>query len=90
MVYVQGLYMESNYNNEESSVKSLENVEAVKNDVIVARATISCPSCDYKKVFKNSFRRKDMELMVVAFKVFDWLACNKCGDLLQLNLEFQI
>ncbi len=82
--------MESNFNNEESSVKSLETPETVKNDVIIARATITCPSCSYKKIFKNSFRRKDMELMVVAFKVFDWLACNNCGDLLKLDLEFQI
>ncbi|GAG64059.1 unnamed protein product [marine sediment metagenome] len=59
-------------------------------DVIKVRAIISCPSGDYKKKFKNKFPRKDLELMVVAFKIFDFMTCSKCGELLNLNLEFEI
>ena len=59
-------------------------------DVIKVRAIISCPSGDYKKIFKNQFPRKDIELQVVALKIFDFLTCSKCGELLDLNLEFEI
>ncbi len=59
-------------------------------DIISVRAIISCPSGDYKKKFKNRFPRKDLELMVVAFKIFDFMTCSKCGELLNLNLEFEI
>ena len=59
-------------------------------DRIRARAIISCPICGYRKSFLNRFRRKDIEMMVVALKVFDWMVCNKCGELLSLNLEFEI
>ena len=59
-------------------------------DLIKVRALISCPSGDYKKKFKNQFPRKDLELMVVAFKIFDFMTCSKCGELLNLNLEFEI
>ncbi len=59
-------------------------------DVIKVRAIISCPSGDYKKKFKNEFPRKDLELMVVAFKIFDFMTCSKCGELLNLSLEFEI
>ena len=59
-------------------------------DIINLRAIISSPSGDYKKKFKNRFPRKDLELMVVAFKIFDFMTCSKCGELLNLNLEFEI
>ena len=59
-------------------------------DIINVRVIISCPSGDYKKKFKNRFPRKDLELMVVAFKIFDFMTCSKCGELLNLNLEFEI
>lgn len=59
-------------------------------DIINVRAIISCPSGDYKKKFKNRFPRKDLEMMVVILKVFDFMTCSKCGDLLDLNLEFEI
>ena len=59
-------------------------------DIINVRAIISCPSGDYQKKFKNRFPRKDLELMVVAFKIFDFMTCSKCGELLNLNLEFEI
>jgi hypothetical protein len=64
--------------------------ESERSDLIRVRAIISCPSGDYKKKFKNQFPRKDLELMVVAFKIFDFMTCSKCGELLNLNLEFEI
>jgi len=60
------------------------------NDLIQVRAIISCPSCNYKKKFRNQFPRKDLELLTVAVKVFDWMTCNNCGDLLKLDLEFKV
>ena len=59
-------------------------------DLIIVRANITCPRCDYGKKFKNQFYRRDLELMVVALKVFDWLTCTRCGELLDLNLEYEI
>ena len=76
---------ETNNNTTETSFINSEG-----EDVIKVRAIISCPSGDYKKKFKNKFPRKDLELMVVAFKIFDFMTCSKCGELLNLNLEFEI
>jgi len=59
-------------------------------DLIQVRAVITCPSCEYRKVFRNEYYRRDLELMVVALKVFDWLTCTRCGELLLLNLEYKI
>ena len=59
-------------------------------NLIKVRAIISCPSGDYEKKFRNQFPRKDLELMVVAFKIFDFMTCTKCGELLSLRLEFEI
>ena len=68
-----------------NSVSASENSELIK-----VRAIISCPNCNYKKKFRNQFLRKEIELMVVSLKVFDWLTCSKCGDLLKLDLEFNV
>lgn len=76
-------------NEEYSKDRSLLKTERSP-DSIKVRAIISCPTCSYKKSFRNQFLRKDMELMTVALKVFDWLVCDKCGELLSLNLEFEI
>lgn len=66
-----------------------ESEESSKHDEpIQVRAIISCSNCGYKKKFRNQFLRKELELLIVAVKVFDWLTCNKCGDLLKLDLEF--
>ncbi|MFX1502603.1 MAG: hypothetical protein ACFFDH_16700 [Promethearchaeota archaeon] len=70
------------------SEESLESSRS--NDIIKVRAIITCPNGDYKKKFKNQFLRKEIEMMIVSFKVFDWLTCNKCGELLKLDLEFSI
>jgi len=69
--------IETNNNSTETSFNELE-----RDDVIKVRALISCPS--------GEFPRKDLELMVVAFKIFDFMTCSKCGELLNLNLEFEI
>jgi len=58
-------------------------------DLIKVRAVLSCPSCSYSKAFKNQFQRKNIENMVVNLKIFDWMTCS-CGELLNLNLEFEI
>ncbi|MCK4285025.1 MAG: hypothetical protein KAX18_02430 [Candidatus Lokiarchaeota archaeon] len=63
---------------------------SVSDDLIKVRAIITCPNGDYKKKFTNQFLRKEIEMMIVTFKVFDWLTCNKCGELLKLDLEFNI
>ena len=88
VLYARGwlkIEIEMNKNTTEQTFDSPE-----MEDIINVRATISCPSGDYKKKFKNRFPRKDLELMVVAFKIFDFMTCSKCGELLNLNLEFEI
>ncbi|MFX0080399.1 MAG: hypothetical protein ACFE94_01470 [Candidatus Hodarchaeota archaeon] len=70
---------------------SKESVESSKHDEpIQVRAIISCPNCGYKKKFRNQFLRKDLELLTVAVKVFEFITCNKCGDLIKLDLELSI
>ncbi len=75
-------------NTKESSDKNISASEV--SDLIQVRAIISCPNCNYKRKFRNQFPRKDLELLTVAVKVFDWMTCNTCGDLLKLDLEFKI
>jgi len=74
--------------NNSATEQTFDNSES--KDVIKVRAIISCPSGDYKKKFKNEFPRKDLELLVVCIKIFDFMTCSKCGELLNLNLEFEI
>ena len=80
--------MEIEYNKESSGkpVSSSENKESIIN----VRAILSCPSCGYKKKFKNQFPRSQMELFVVSAKVFDFMTCSRCGNLLKLELEFNV
>ena len=75
-------------NTKNSNHDSSSDSESVS--LIKVRAKITCPNGDYKKTFRNQFLRKDIELMVVTLKVFDWLCCVHCGELLNLNLEFVI
>lgn len=68
-----------------------ESIDGSAGDKLInVRAVITCPNGDYKKKFKNQFLRKEIEMMIVSFKVFDWLTCSKCGELLKLDLEFNI
>ena len=69
--------------------KALEGVKKPPS-LIIVRAIMKCETCGKKKKFRNQFFRKDLELMIVALKVFDWMVCNKCGELFQLDLEFKI
>ena len=71
------------------SVDTLEKVKKPSN-LIIVRAIIKCSTCGINKKFKNQFFRKDLELLIVALKVFDWMTCSKCGELFQLDLEFKI
>ena len=66
------------------------NESEIGKDIIKVKAILSCPTCTYNKVFRNQFRQRDMEQMVVCIKIFDWLTCSKCGELINLNLEFEI
>jgi hypothetical protein len=81
-------YMETEYNKENSG-KPLNDSELEQNKINV-RAIISCNICGYKKKFKNQFAREELELMVVAVKVFDWMVCTTCGELLKLDLEITL
>ncbi|MBY9018794.1 MAG: hypothetical protein KGD66_08175 [Candidatus Lokiarchaeota archaeon] len=79
--------METEYNKESSN----QSIASESNDnLIKVRAIISCPTCTYQKKFKNQFSRKELELFVVTAKIFDWMVCTKCGDLLNLTFEFDI
>ena len=76
-------------NFDESSAKAPESSKKPPS-LITVRAIMKCETCGTVRKFKNEFFRKDLELMVVALKVFDWMVCNKCGELFQLDLEFNI
>jgi predicted nucleic-acid-binding Zn-ribbon protein len=81
--------LEIDFNKVENDSKALSE-QKNKDKSIKVRAIISCLNCGTKNIFKNQFREKDSELMVVSLKVFDWLTCSKCGDLLKLDLEFEL
>ena len=79
--------LEIEYNNDTAN-KELGNPK--QETLIKVRAVITCPNGDYRKKFKNQFPRSQLELMSVALRIFDWLTCEKCGELLKLDLEFEI
>ena len=56
---------------------------------IKVKAMLLCPSCGYKKMFKNQFDRKHLDQLVVAAKVMAWAACD-CGDLIEFSIELEI
>ena len=56
---------------------------------IKVKVTLECPSCGFKKSFKNAFTRNQLEQLVVAAKVMSWAAC-ECGDLLAFSLELEL
>jgi len=59
-------------------------------ELIQVRAIISCPNGDYKKKFRNQVLRRNLDLLIPSLKIFDWMTCTKCGELLRLDLEFNI
>ncbi len=72
-------------NSQEKGIEATEDHSLIK-----VRALITCPNGDYNKKFRNQFLRKELELLIPCLKIFDWLTCTKCGELLNLNLEFNI
>jgi len=81
--------LESDYNKTKNGEKAPVEEELDKDSVSV-RAIITCPTCGTNKSFKNHFSLNAIEQMVVSLKIFDWLTCSKCGELLKLDLEFRI
>ena len=79
--------MDIDYNKKASSESLSDSKKPL--DLILVRAVMTCTTCGKEKKFRNQFLRKDLELMVVALKVFDWLTCTKCGELFRLDLEFK-
>ncbi len=75
--------------NKSGAEKAL-NAVGIGESIIKVKANLSCPSCSYNKKFRNQFHLKDIEQMVVSIKCFDWLTCPHDGDLMTLNLDFEI
>jgi DNA-directed RNA polymerase subunit RPC12/RpoP len=71
-------------------INGSETSNGLPNELIKVHAEIRCPSCTYRKRFKNEFHRDNIEMMVVSLKVFTWMVCNDCGELLKLDLEFEL
>ena len=80
--------MEIDYN-QAGNTKESQNESEFEKNIIKVKATLSCPNCTYKKTFKNQFYLKNIEQMIVSLKIFDWMVCS-CGELLNLNLDFEI
>ncbi len=85
MLGVKNMEIDNTKNSSDKSITASES-----DDLIKVRATITCPNGDYKKKFRNQFLRKEIDLLIPCLKIFDWLTCNKCGELLRLDLEFNI
>jgi hypothetical protein len=81
--------LESDYNKSKNGEKASVEKELDK-DTVSVRAIISCPTCGTEKAYKNRFSLKAIEQMVVSLKIFDWLTCSECGELLKLDLEFKL
>lgn len=81
--------MESDYNKSKNGEKAPDK-EQLNKDSVSVRAIISCPICGTRKSYRNRFSLNAIEQMVVSLKIFDWLTCSECGELLKLDLEFRI
>jgi len=81
--------MENTYinNNDQLTQKAKDQVD---DDSIGVRAILQCPGCGFKRIFRHSFKRANIELLTVSLKVFDFLTCNECGSLIDLTLEYEI
>jgi hypothetical protein len=79
--------MEIKFNNNNTERSSNDSVNT---SLINVRVIISCPTGDYKKKFRNQFPREQMDLFLVSARVFDWMTCPLCGELLNCNFEFNI
>jgi hypothetical protein len=79
------LEIDINKNNDEKASSGSH-----ESNLINVRVIISCPTGDYKKKFRNQFPREQMDLFLVSARVFDWMTCPRCGELLNCNFEFSI
>ncbi|MHA1728765.1 MAG: hypothetical protein ACTSWY_08545 [Promethearchaeota archaeon] len=57
--------------------------------LITARIILKCPSCNYKRIFRNTFTQDKIDLILVSVKIIDWLSCD-CGSLFNSEIEFEI
>ncbi|MHA1732639.1 MAG: hypothetical protein ACTSU5_11905 [Promethearchaeota archaeon] len=57
---------------------------------IKVRARIFCPNCGFEKIFRNQFKRDDIELIVVTFKILDYVTCPKCTGLLSTEFSYEL
>ena len=80
--------MESDFN--QFKGLSEAELEILERETIIVRASISCPKCSYLKTFRNQFKLREIEQMVVALKIFDWMTCSTCKELLNLDLDFEL
>jgi hypothetical protein len=58
--------------------------------LIAARIAIKCPTCGYKRVFRNSFTSDKIDLVLVTLKIIDWMTCESCSDMYDCDVEFTI
>ncbi len=58
--------------------------------VIKVRAKIYCKECGFEKSFRNQFTRENIELIVVTFKILDFMTCPKCTEMLSTDFEYEI
>lgn len=72
----------------EKDAKVSEDTNKTKN-VIKVKAILNCKNCGYSKAFKKIFTRDNIEMLVVSAKVMDFSSCD-CGELISLQLEFEI
>ncbi|MHA1368900.1 MAG: hypothetical protein ACTSWN_01220 [Promethearchaeota archaeon] len=70
-------------------IKSLKENSKKEDSKIVVKAIISCSNCGYKKVFKKTFDRDSLDMLVVSAKVMAWSVCD-CGKLVEFSMEFSI
>ncbi|MBD3353754.1 MAG: hypothetical protein GF364_19885 [Candidatus Lokiarchaeota archaeon] len=57
---------------------------------ITARIILTCPTCGYHRRFRNQFTYDKMDLIIVTLKIVDWLTCERCSDILNCQVEYNI
>ncbi len=72
-----------------NDIGSVTEVRA-KDNLIRVKVIMACPNADYKKSFKNKFNRGNIEFLTTSLKIFDWMTCPRCGELLNLYLNFEV
>ncbi|GAB4314211.1 MAG: hypothetical protein Kow0069_15560 [Promethearchaeota archaeon] len=57
---------------------------------VPVRMLLHCPACGYERRFRNEFNRANVDLMVVTFKVLDWMTCPKCSEFLENEFVYDL